>query len=74
MSMAISVRIPEKLALKLSGIVKETKQPKSYHVQKALETYFVECVDLQVALNRLHDTSDSLISIEDIRRRYNENS
>ena len=74
MSTTISVRIPENIASKLSEIVKETKRPKSYHVQKALETYFAEYANLQVALNRLHDTSDSLISIEDIRSMYNEKS
>ena len=68
MSTAISIRIPDKLASKLSEIAKETERPKSFHVQKAIEVYLDECADLQVALDRLHDTTDSVISIEDMRK------
>lgn len=68
MSTAISIRIPDKLASKLSEIAKETERPKSFHVQKAIEVYLDERADLQIALDRLHDTTDSLISIEDMRK------
>ena len=68
MSTAISVRIPDKLASELSAIAKETERPKSFHVQKALEAYLGELADLQVALDRLHDTADPVIPIEDMRK------
>lgn len=67
MGTAISVRIPDKLASKLSEIAKETERSKSFHIQKALEAYLAELADLQVALDRLHDTSDPVISIKDMR-------
>lgn len=67
MSTAISIRIPEELASKLDEIARETERPKSFHVQKALEVYLNEHADLQVALDRLHDTSDPVISIDDMR-------
>ena len=67
MSTAISVRIPDNLASKLDEISKETERPKSFHVQKALESYLDEIADLQVALDRLHDTSDPVISIDEMR-------
>lgn len=67
MSIAISIRIPEELASKLDEIARETERPKSFHVQKALEVYLNELADLQVALDRLHDTSDPVISIDDMR-------
>lgn len=67
MSTAISVRIPDTLASKLDEISKETERPKSFHVQKALESYLNEIADLQVALDRLHDTSDPVISIDEMR-------
>ncbi len=67
MSIAISVRIPDDLASKLDEIAKETERPKSFHVQKALESYLDEIADLQVALDRLHDTSDPVISIDEMR-------
>ena len=68
MRTAISVRIPDELASKLTEISKETERPKSFHVQKALEGYLTELADIQVAVDRLHDTSDPIISIEDMRK------
>ena len=68
MSTAISMRIPDNLASKLSEIAIETERPKSFHIQKALEAYLEELADLQVALDRLHDTSDPGISIADMRK------
>jgi RHH-type rel operon transcriptional repressor/antitoxin RelB len=68
MSTALSVRVPNELASKLSEIAKETERPKSFHVQKALEAYLSELADLQVAYDRLHDTTDPVISIEDMRK------
>ena len=68
MSTALSVRIPDDLAKKLSEIAEETERPKSFHIQKALESYLIELADLQVAYDRLHDTTDPAISIEDMRK------
>jgi RHH-type rel operon transcriptional repressor/antitoxin RelB len=68
MSKAISIRIPDKLASKLSEIAKETERPKSFHVQKALEAYLNELADLQIALDRLHDTSDPTVTTDDMRK------
>ena len=68
MSKAISIRIPEDLALKISEISKEKKRPKSFYVQKALGAYLARLADLQIAIDRLHDTSDTTIYMDDIRK------
>jgi len=68
MSTALSVRIPEDLASRLSEIAEETERSKSFHVQKALESYLTELADLQVAYDRLHDTTDPIITVEDMRK------
>ena len=68
MSKAISIRIPDELASKLSEIAQETERTKSFHVQKALETYLAELADLQVAIDRLRDTSDPVICLEEMRK------
>jgi len=68
MSKAISVRLPDDLALKLSEIAKETERSKSFHVQKALEVYLGDLADLQVALDRLHDTSDPIVTSDEMRK------
>ena len=68
MSKAISVRLPDDLASKLSEIAKETERSKSFHVQKALEVYLAELADLQVALDRLHNASDPVVTIDEMRK------
>jgi RHH-type rel operon transcriptional repressor/antitoxin RelB len=68
MSKALSIRIPDDLASKLDEISKETERPKSFHVQKALEAYLSEVADLQIAIDRLRDSSDSILTVEDMRK------
>ena len=68
MSKALSVRVTDELALKLSEIAEDTERSKSFHVQKALETYLSEIADLQVAYDRLHDTTDTIISVDEMRK------
>ena len=67
MSTALSVRLPDKLAKELSSIAVVTERSKSFLVQKALEEYLRNQADLQVSLDRLRDTSDPIISIDEIR-------
>jgi RHH-type rel operon transcriptional repressor/antitoxin RelB len=68
MSQVLSIRVSEKLAKKLENIARETERAKSFHIQKALETYLEQYADLQIALDRLHDTTDETISSEDMRK------
>lgn len=68
MSTAVSVRLPKDLAKRLDGIAKETERPRSFIIQKAIEAYIEDVADLQIALDRLHDTSDPLVSSKDMRK------
>jgi RHH-type rel operon transcriptional repressor/antitoxin RelB len=68
MSKALSVRVTDELSIKLSEIAKETERSKSFHVQKALEAYLAEVAELQVVYDRLHDTTNPVIPIEDMRK------
>lgn len=70
MTTAISVRIRDDLASKLSEIAKETERPKSFHVQKAIEAYLAEQADLQIALDRLQDSSDPIVSMGKMRKQF----
>lgn len=67
MSTAISVRLPQHLADQLDSIAQETERPRSFIIQKALESYIEDYADLQIALDRLHDKSDPAISGKDLR-------
>ena len=68
MNTVISVRIPKDLADQLDSIAKETERPRSYIIQKAVESYIEDYADLQVALDRLHDKTDAVISSKELRK------
>lgn len=68
MSTAISVRLPKEIADQLDSIARETERPRSFIIQKALEAYIEEFADLQVALDRLHDKTDSVVSGKSLRK------
>jgi RHH-type rel operon transcriptional repressor/antitoxin RelB len=68
MNTAISVRLPKEIADQLDSIARETERPRSYIIQKALEAYIEDFADLQVALDRLHDKTDSVVSGKALRK------
>jgi RHH-type rel operon transcriptional repressor/antitoxin RelB len=68
MSTAISVRLPKDLAEQLDTVAKETERPRSYIIQKALESYMEDYADLQVALDRLHDKTDPVVAGKELRK------
>jgi RHH-type rel operon transcriptional repressor/antitoxin RelB len=68
MRTAISVRLPKDLAEQLDAVAEETERPRSYIIQKAIESYIEDYADLQVALDRLHDRADPIISGQELRK------
>jgi RHH-type rel operon transcriptional repressor/antitoxin RelB len=69
MSSAVSVRLPDKTARALEKLSKMTDRPKTYFIEKALESYLAEHADYQVALDRLRDKDDPVISSAELRKR-----
>lgn len=68
MSIAVSIRLPNALAKELDHIARKTERPRSYHIQKALESYMEDFPDLQVALKRLRDEKDPVVSGRELRK------
>jgi RHH-type rel operon transcriptional repressor/antitoxin RelB len=68
MTTVISIRLPKGLAEQLDSIAEETERPRSYIIQKAIESYIEDYADLQVALDRLHDKTDPVISGKELRK------
>ena len=66
MSIALSVRLPDSLAKELNNVALTTERPKSFLVQKALESYLHDQADLQIGLERLRDPLDPVISIDEM--------
>ncbi len=67
MSTAVSLRIPDQLVIELDDVAKETERSRSFHIQKAIEAYLSEYADLHIASDRLHDVTDSTISLAEMR-------
>jgi RHH-type rel operon transcriptional repressor/antitoxin RelB len=68
MSVAVSIRIPDVLAKQLEGVAKETERPRSFIIQKAIESYLEDYADLQIAIDRLRDNKDNIISSQELRK------
>ena len=67
MSTAVSIRLPDVLAKELAHIADETDRPRSFHIQKALESYLEDFAVVQIALDRLRDPKDPVVSSRDMR-------
>jgi RHH-type rel operon transcriptional repressor/antitoxin RelB len=63
----MTIRLPDELARRLDHLVKETEQPRSHIIQKALESYLQDHDNLQAALERRNDTSDPIVSGKEMR-------
>ena len=62
MSTAISLRLPEEVAKALDKLAGTTERPRTYLIRKALESYLAEYGDYQIALDRLRDKDDAVMS------------
>jgi RHH-type rel operon transcriptional repressor/antitoxin RelB len=69
MSSSISVRLSDRTAKALDRLSKQTERPKTYFIEKALESYLEENADCQVALDRLRDKDDPVISTAELKKR-----
>ena len=68
MSTTVSIRLPIDIAKLLDQIALETERSRSFHVQKAVRAYLEQFADAQVALDRLRDVDDPLISSAEMKR------
>ena len=68
MNTSLSVRISEPLARELDEVAKSTERSRSYHIQQALKSYLKEQADLQIALDRLQDSTDPVVSFKDMKK------
>lgn len=62
MSEAVSVRLPEDVAKRLDELARSLDRPRTYIVTKALREYLEEYEDYLVALHRLNDKDDRMVS------------
>lgn len=68
MKPAVSIRLPDELIMHLNDIAKETEKPRSFHIQKALEVHIKDFADLRIAIDRLRNPKDEMISSKELRK------
>ena len=69
MSKSVSVRLADETARALEELSQASDRPKTYFIEKALQSYLVEAAEYQVALDRLRDKDDPVISATELRKR-----
>ena len=67
MTQTLSVRLPDGIALSLNKLCEIIERPKTFIIKKALENYLNEYADYQIALDRLNDKDDEIITSKNLR-------
>ena len=68
MTEAVSLRLPEEIAERLDRLSKSIDRSKTYIVTKALAEYLEEYEDYLIALNRLNDKDDKIVSEKELAK------
>jgi len=68
MTVSMSLRISEQVFSELEKLAQLTDRSKSYLVKKAIEQYLKEYADYKIALDRLQDKDDKILSSEKMRK------
>jgi RHH-type rel operon transcriptional repressor/antitoxin RelB len=66
MSEPVSVRLPEDIAKRLEELSVSLDRSKTYIVTKALREYLEEYEDYLIALHRLNDKDDRIVSRKEL--------
>lgn len=68
MNILKAFRLPEKLVERLSKLAKETHRSEKYYVAEALQHYFEDYADAQIAKDRFMDPKSKIISSKELRK------
>jgi RHH-type rel operon transcriptional repressor/antitoxin RelB len=66
MSEAVSVRLPVDIAKRLDELAKSLDRPKTYIVTRALKEYLEDYEDYLIALHRLNDKDDRIVTEKEL--------
>jgi RHH-type rel operon transcriptional repressor/antitoxin RelB len=69
MPVSVSVRLPDRIARALDELASATERSRTFLIVKALEAYLADHADYQLALDRLRDKDDPVISSAVLRKR-----
>ena len=66
---AVSIRLSDGIVYELECLVRAIERSKTYIIRKAIESYLQEYADYSVAIERLNDKDDVVISSDEMRNR-----
>ncbi|MCD6146057.1 MAG: ribbon-helix-helix protein, CopG family [Methanosarcinales archaeon] len=69
MSTAVSIRLSDEIAHELDDLARTIERSKTYIIRKAIESYLQGYADYLVAIERLNDKDDKIISSDEMRNR-----
>ena len=69
MTTTISIRLPDEIAKELDTLATSLERSKTFIIRKAIESYLRDYADYLIALERLRDKDDEIISAEEMRER-----
>lgn len=69
MAKVISIRLDERVLEELEALSKATERSRTFLINEAIMTYLAEYGDYRLALDRLLDKDDELISGSELRSR-----
>lgn len=69
MTTSVCIRLPEDIVSELDELASSLERSRTFIIRKALETYLEEYADYQVALDRLRDKDDPVITPAQMRKR-----
>ncbi len=66
-STSMSIRLPDDVARSLEDLAATIERPKTYVIRKAIEEYLREYADYLIAMERLNDKNDAIVSDKEMR-------
>ena len=68
MSTAVSIRLSDEIAHELEGLTMTAERFRMYIIRNATDSYIQEYADYRVAIGRLNDRDDEIISSDEMTR------
>lgn len=65
-----AVRLPEKMIRGIDTVAKEMDRSGSYVIKTAINRFLEDYCDYEIALKRLKDPTDKIITIEEMEKRF----
>lgn len=66
----IPLRIDDDIAKQLTRIAHDLKRSKSYIIREAIKEYIEDTVDYEIALSRMKDKNDEILTAAEFHAKY----